>query len=70
MAPKNSQSVQPKSSQKGTQQTISSFFTKKPSQTPKPSPAPAPAAKAPSPAATTREEEMTTIQNETASLYG
>jgi DNA mismatch repair protein MSH3 len=45
MAPKSSQS-QPKSSQKGTQQTISSFFAPKPSQTPKP------ATKATSPPAT------------------
>ncbi|KAI4654566.1 Mismatch repair protein msh3 [Alternaria viburni] len=48
MAPKSTQSSsQPKSSQKGTQQTISSFFAKKPSQTPKPAAKPAP--KAPSP---------------------
>jgi DNA mismatch repair protein MSH3 len=42
MAPKNSQSSQPKSSQKATQPTISSFFTKKPSQTPESAPKPAP----------------------------
>ena len=48
MAPKSTQSSsQPKSSQKGTQQTITSFFAKKPSQTPKPAAKPAP--KAPSP---------------------
>jgi DNA mismatch repair protein MSH3 len=48
MAPKSSQSSsQPKPSQKGTQQTISSFFARKPSQTPKPASKPAP--KAPSP---------------------
>jgi DNA mismatch repair protein MSH3 len=52
MAPKNSQSSsQPKSSQKGKQQTISSFFAPKPSQTPKPAPKPAP--EAPSPPVTT-----------------
>ncbi|KAF1838599.1 DNA mismatch repair protein MSH3 [Decorospora gaudefroyi] len=44
MAPKSSQS-QPKSSQKGTQKTISSFFAPKPSQTPKRAPpAPSPPA--------------------------
>ncbi|CAG5175835.1 uncharacterized protein ALTATR162_LOCUS8214 [Alternaria atra] len=47
MAPKSSQSTQPNSSQKATQPTISSFFTKKPSQTPKSTPKPVP--KAPSP---------------------
>jgi DNA mismatch repair protein MSH3 len=46
MAPKSSQSTQPNSSQKATQPTISSFFTKKPSQTPKSTPKPVP--KAPS----------------------
>jgi len=55
MAPKNSQSSQAKSSQKGTQPTISSFFTKKPSLTP--APAPAPAAKAPPPPAASREKD-------------
>ncbi|CAN9401263.1 unnamed protein product [Alternaria alternata] len=49
MAPKNSQSSQPKSSQKATQPTISSFFTKKPSQTPDSAPKPAPKAPAPPP---------------------
>ncbi|KAH7073017.1 DNA mismatch repair protein MSH3 [Paraphoma chrysanthemicola] len=43
MAPKSSQSSQGLS-QKSKQQTISSFFTPKPSQTPKPVPKPAPAA--------------------------
>ncbi|KAH9860705.1 Mismatch repair protein msh3 [Plenodomus biglobosus] len=41
MAPKNSQSL-PSSSQKGKQQTISSFFAPKPSQTPKPAQTPKP----------------------------
>ncbi|KAJ4370640.1 Mismatch repair protein msh3 [Neocucurbitaria cava] len=45
MAPKSSQS-QPSSSQKGKQQTISSFFTPKPSQAPKASQPPKPAPKA------------------------
>lgn len=49
MAPKNSQSSQPKSSQKATQPTISSFFTKKPAQTPESAPKPAPKAPAPPP---------------------